>query len=130
MSIETTSTTTVADEAYSRFCRGFTDGLWDEFFALVAGEVDFSWPVAPGAGRFTGAEGRRRMEERFRLFGGRDRRMTDINVTARTVAGDTVFYEDDSSGVMDGEPYHARHCIIFTVRDGLVVGYREYIAQV
>jgi hypothetical protein len=30
---------------------------------------------------------------------------------------------------MAGVRYHGRHCIIFTVRDGLVVGYRECVAQ-
>jgi hypothetical protein len=40
-----------------------------------------------------------------------------------------VFCEDNSRGVMPGVPYHARHCIVFTVRDGLVVGYRESTAQ-
>jgi ketosteroid isomerase-like protein len=128
MSADTTTTTAIADLAYARFSRGFTDGDWDAFFELVADEVDFAWPTAPGAGRFTGADGRREMEKRFRTFGG-DRRMTDINVTARNVSGDTVFYEDDSRGVMAGVPYHGRHCIIFTVRDGLVVGYREYVGQ-
>jgi ketosteroid isomerase-like protein len=128
MSADTPTTTAIADLAYARFSHGFTDGQWDEFFDLVADEVDFAWPTAPGAGRFMGAEGREEMEQRFRTFGG-DRRMTDINVTARNVSGDTVFYEDDSRGVMAGVPYHGRHCIIFTVRDGLVIGYREYVAQ-
>jgi hypothetical protein len=103
-----TRTTAIADLAYARFCRGFTEGRWDEFFDLVADEVDFAWPTAPGAGRFTGADGRRKMEERFRAFGG-DRRMTEINVIARNVSGDTVFYEDDSHGVMAGAPSHGRH---------------------
>jgi ketosteroid isomerase-like protein len=56
--------------------------------------------------------------------------VTDFeSVFARNVSGDTVFYEDDSHGLMAGQPYHGRHCIIFTVQDGLVVGYREYVAQ-
>jgi ketosteroid isomerase-like protein len=128
MRVHTTTTTAIADLAYAQFCRGFTEGRWDEFFDLVADEVDFAWPTAPGAGRFTGTDGRKEMEKRFRTFGG-DRRMTDIHITARSVSGDTVFYEDDSHGVMAGVPYHRRHCIIFTVRDGLVIGYREYVAQ-
>lgn len=32
-------------------------------------------------------------------------------------------------GDLAGTPYHARHCIFLTVRDGKVVGYREYVAQ-
>ena len=118
----------VADEAYARFCRGFSEGAWDDFFALVADEVDFSWPAEPGAGRFAGVDGRRQMEDRFRRFGG-DSRITDITVIGRSVVGDTVFFEDDSSGVIEGEPYHALHCVVFTVRDGALVRFREYIAQ-
>jgi ketosteroid isomerase-like protein len=55
--------------------------------------------------------------------------MTDIRRTATTVAGDTVIVEDDSRGDMAGTPYHARHCIFFTIRGGLIVGYREYVAH-
>jgi ketosteroid isomerase-like protein len=117
-----------AELAYARFCTGFLTGDWDPFFHLVADEVDFAWPVEPGAGRFTGREGRRLMEEHFRVFGGA-LRMTDIRRTATTVAGDTVIFEDDSRGDLAGQAYHARHCIFFTLRDGRVVGYREYIAQ-
>ncbi len=118
----------VAERAYERFCTGFTTGEWDDFFELVAEEVDFAWPVEPGAGRFSGSEGRKRMEQHFRFFVG-DNRMTDIRRTATTVAEDTVIFEDDSRGVVAGMPYHARHCVFFTVGDGRIVGFREYIAQ-
>jgi hypothetical protein len=37
--------------------------------------------------------------------------MTDVNITARNVSGDTVVYEDDRRGVMAGVPYHGRHCM-------------------
>ena len=86
----------------------------DDFVVLVADEVDLAWPTEPGAGRFTGAEGCREMEKRFRRFGG-GMRLSEINVAARTVAGERVFCEDNSRGVMPGVPYHARHCIVFTV---------------
>lgn len=120
---------TTHDVVYDRFCRGFTNGEWDPFFELVSDEVDFYWPTNPGAGRFNGADGRAAMEERFRRFGGA-LRMTDINVIARSEIGDTVIYEDESSGDMAGTPYHARHCIFFTLQDGRVVGYREYTGDV
>ncbi len=118
----------VAELAYERFCTGFETGAWDAFFDLVAEEVDFGWPVEPGAGRFSGTEGRSRMEQHFRFFGG-EYRMTDIRRTATTVAGDTVIFEDDSRGDLAGTTYHARHCIFLTVGGGRIVGYREYIAQ-
>ena len=117
-----------AELAYARFCDGFLNGVWDPFFELVADEVEFAWPTEPGAGTFSGRAGRRLMEEHFRVFGG-DLRMTEIRRTATTVAGDTVIFEDDSRGDLAGTAYHARHCIFFTLRDGAVVGYREYIAQ-
>ena len=123
-----TDVTAVAERAYERFCAGFLTGDWDPFFELVADEIDFAWPTEPGAGTFHGAEGRRRMEQSLRVFGG-DLRMTDIHRTATTVAGDTVIFEDNSYGDMAGNPYHARHCIFFTIGDGKVVGYREYVAQ-
>ena len=46
------------------------------------------------------------MAKSFRAFGG-ESRMTGIRRTATTVAGDTVIFEDD----------------------GLIDGYREYVAQ-
>jgi hypothetical protein len=60
-SAETKATTAIADLAYAGFSRGFTDGHWDEFFELVADEADFAWPTAPGAGRYTGRNGREEM---------------------------------------------------------------------
>lgn len=123
-----TDSTAVAELAYERICAGFRTGAWDPFFELVADEVDLGWPTDPGAGRFTGADGRRRLEQQLRLFGG-DYRLTDIRRTATTVAGDTVIFEDESRGDMAGTGYHARHCIFLTVNDGKVAGWREYIAQ-
>lgn len=123
-----TDITATAELIYTRFLDGFLTGTWDPFFEHVADEVDFAWPTNPGAGEFHGAEGRALMEKNFRVFGG-DYRMTDIERTTTTVAGDTVFFEDRSRGDMNGTPYHARHCIIFTIRDEKLVGYREYIAQ-
>ena len=124
----TTDVSAVAELAYERVSKGFLTGDWDPFFELVADEVELGWPVEPGAGRFSGADGRRRLEEQLRVFGG-DFRLTDIRRTARTVTGDTVIFEDESRGDMAGTGYHARHCIFLTVRDGKVVGWREYIAQ-
>jgi hypothetical protein len=72
----------------------------------VADEVDFAWPTGPGAGRFSGTEGRTLMDKSFRAFGG-ELRATGIRRTATTVAGDTVIFEDD----------------------GLIVGYREHVAR-
>lgn len=135
MSTEITSTNNastdiaaVAELAYERFCTGFTTGSWEPFFELVADEVDFAWPVEPGSGTFHGVEGRRLMEQQFRIFGG-EYRMTEINRTATTVAGDTVIFEDDSRGDMGGTAYHRRHCVFITVGGGKVVGYREYTAD-
>jgi hypothetical protein len=69
--------------------------------------VDFAWPTGPGAGRFSGTEGRRPlMDKSFRAFGG-EPRVTGIRRTATTVVGDTVIFEDD----------------------GLIVRYREYVAR-
>ncbi len=123
-----TDVTAVAELAYERICTGFLTGAWDPFFELVADEVDLGWPTEPGAGRYTGADGRRRLEQQLGFFGG-DYRLTDIRRTATTVAGDTVIFEDESRGDMAGTGYHARHCIFLTVRDGKVVGFREYVAQ-
>jgi ketosteroid isomerase-like protein len=123
-----TDVTAVAELAYERICAGFLTGDWDPFFELVADEFDLGWPTEPGAGRYTGSDGRRRLEQQLRFFGG-DYRLTDIRRTATTVNGDTVIFEDESRGDMGGTGYHARHCIFLTVRDGKVVGWREYVAQ-
>ena len=123
-----TDVVTVAERAYERLCTGFTTGAWDPFFDMVADEVDFGWPVEPGAGRFSGSEGRRLLEQQLRVFVG-DVRLTDIRRTATTEAGDTVIFEDESRGDLGGTPYHARHCVFLTVGGGRILGFREYIAQ-
>jgi ketosteroid isomerase-like protein len=124
-----TDISSLADETYRRFSAGFSDGRWDEFFELVAEEVDFRWPAEPGAGHFTGVEGRQTFEQRVRPFGG-ESRITDVEPTARTIVGDVAIFEDEARGIVGGAPYRARHCLFFTFRDGRVVGFREYIAQV
>jgi hypothetical protein len=57
----------VAELVYGRFSAGFTTGAWDPFFELVTDEVDFVRPTGPGAGRFSGTEGRTLMDKSPRL---------------------------------------------------------------
>jgi ketosteroid isomerase-like protein len=120
--------TAIAETIYERFCSGFANGDWDAFFAYVEDELPVAWPAEPGAGSYAGAEGRQFLEQQLRFFGG-EHRITDITRTATTVAGDTVFFEDISRGEIFGAPYHARHCVILTIRNNKVAGFREYIAQ-
>jgi ketosteroid isomerase-like protein len=120
--------TAISETIYERLCSGFTNGDWDAFFAYVEDELPVTWPSGPGAGSYTGAEGRQFLEQQLRFFGG-EHRLTEITRTATSVAGDTVFFEDISRGEIGGARYHARHCVILTIREGKVAGFREYVAQ-
>jgi ketosteroid isomerase-like protein len=117
-----------AERAYEYFCEGLTSGRWGSFFDLLAAEVDLLWPYPPNAGEYSGADGRDKLIEFCGQLGGEDNRLTDIDVTRRSVAEDSVVFEDHSQGVFGGQPYDGRHCVILTMRDERVVGFREYTA--
>ena len=116
----------VAQKAYDTLTVSLQSGEWAEFFDLFGPEVDVILPAPVSSGRFTGTEGRAQLVETFSRFTPGLVRFDTVELIGKTVGADRVVFEDRATGEAFGEPYDARHCLHFIVRDGKVVGFHEY----
>jgi ketosteroid isomerase-like protein len=115
-----------AEKAYEALLEGFRSAEWKGFFDLLGAEVDCILPAPHPGQHYTGTEGREKMVEFFSQFTAGVTRFDQTEIIGRTVAEDRVVFEDWARGEVFNEPYAARHCIHFMVRDRKVTGFHEY----
>ncbi|MFH9826436.1 nuclear transport factor 2 family protein [Streptomyces bobili] len=122
------NTAVFIEEAYEQLCDGLSTGNWQPFFASLGDTVDFIWPYPPGAGHYTGAEGRNKVIEFLGLIGGDGNRLTEIRLVSKTTGSDRIIFEDLSSGEFFNQPYTGRHCVVLAVGDVKITSFHEYAA--
>jgi hypothetical protein len=105
----------------------WTEGLWDEYFALYADEFDFEFPAPPQTGRWSGKEAvaqRDQWRARFENW-----RLTTTGEDLRLYDGSWVVTCNHAEGVSNGKPFKGLLTTIFHRIDdeGRIVEYREFL---
>lgn len=113
----------VATEAARRWVEGAASGDWSAFKHMLAEDVRFSVP-APGLAP-TGVG--RAEADRFFSFLAENVRTTLVvkNVLA---SGGTVGFEIRAEGLLQGRTMANHLFLVLVVHEGVVTGFREYIA--
>jgi ketosteroid isomerase-like protein len=112
-----------AREALRRWIAGAGGGDWRPLVELLAPDVAFSVPVDGFLGNRTG---RADAERFFAYLTGAVR--ADLEPTSMLVDGDRVAFEVAVHGRWQGRPFRQGLCLVFVVRDGVIVEFREYLA--
>jgi ketosteroid isomerase-like protein len=113
----------VASDAMRRWITGAATGDWSELIEVIDPDVTFHVPVPGFEGIQHGIDAARRFFDRIAAT-----IRAELAVEASFAAGPRVGFEVAVVGTLDGEPFRQRLCLVFDVRDGLVHGFREYLA--
>ena len=113
----------VAHDAMRRWITGAATGDWSELIDVIDPDVTFHVPVAGFEGIQHGIDAARRFFDRIAAT-----IRADLTVDAAFAAGSRAGFEVAVVGTLEGEPFRQRLCLVFDIRDGLVSGFREYLA--
>lgn len=116
-------------KAWQAFEEGWARGQWNAYTALLSTEMEFSFPVGPFRGKYFGREGYEKMLAKIASDSQTGYRLT---FTVRHVSqnADTVLYEYEAEGNLDGYAYKSCNAIAFQIRAGKIAGYREYFGDI
>ncbi len=123
------ATITVARKAYDLFAQGWTTGDFTPYIELLADEMIFWFPTGTHRGKFEGIEGRQQMIAKCRDHEVAGDRLTFSEPYHVLTDGDSVMFEFASEGLYAGKPYEGHNAIAFMIRDGEVIGFREYFGD-
>ncbi|MEL6555593.1 MAG: nuclear transport factor 2 family protein [Cyanobacteria bacterium J06621_11] len=118
-----------ARKAFDLFAQGWATGNFDLYIALLAEEMTFWFPMGTHRGKFSGAEGRQEMIAKCRDHEAAGDRLTFSSPHYALSDESSVIFEFESEGLYAGEPYKGHNAIAFEVKDGKVVGFREYFGD-
>lgn len=122
-----TTTIQVAAAAFQDFQTGLATGDWSEFLQRLHPDFYFWFPAGPFQGMNYG-------QERAAAFFAIVRKLfpegLQLEVLQITSNATNVVFEVRSRGVMLGQPYENQAAVAFEIRDGKVIGYREYLGVV
>ena len=128
-----TSAQDTADRAFQAWQRGEHDGIYDDFLALMSAREDFviySHPLEK-QGVLHGAAA---YDALHKLIDGRTEKPNHLTFSRvkRFDSSDEIAFQFDSNGnVADMDaPYHGCNAIFFTIKNGKVAGFREYLGIV
>jgi ketosteroid isomerase-like protein len=112
-----------AREALRHWISGAADGDWSRLIGMLAPDVAFSVPVEG----FHGDRHGRSEASRFFAHLAEAVR-AELTPTVALVHGDRVAFEVSVRGRWLERPFRQALCLVFVVRDGLIVEFREYLA--
>ena len=113
----------VAQSAMAHWQHGAASGDWSNLVALMAADVTYHVPV-PG---FEGIQHGVPAAERFFDYLSANFR-GELRV-ASTLIGDTrIGFEVRVAGTFHGKRFTQALCLVFTIRDGAVASFAEYLA--
>ncbi len=117
----------VAEQAFTHLTRALATGAWDPFFALLADDLTFSFPM----GKYLGThQGKDKAMEFFRYVSATFPKGILVTEVMRKSGGSTTFvYEFRDEGELRGEPYKNRVAVSFDVCGARICGYREYFGS-
>jgi ketosteroid isomerase-like protein len=112
-----------AREALQHWISGAAGGDWSRLIGMLDPDVEFSVPV-------DGFHGNRRgRSEAHRFFGHLAEAVrAELTATSALVCGDRVAFEVSVRGHWRERPFRQALCLVFVVRDGRIVEFREYLA--
>lgn len=121
----------IAARAFAAWEKGESSGDYDDFKLLLgAAEFEiFSHPLAPARGTFRGSDALAKMRE---LIAGREKTPNALRFSNVSIAaGEEVFvFQFDSEGtVAGGFVYRGWNAIALTIKNGKIVGFREYVGD-
>ena len=109
--------------AMNHWIIGAATGDWTRLIAMLDPAVTFHVPVDGFAGVRHG------VADAVRFFDWLAATVrADLVVHAALTGESCTAFEVRATGTMAGEPFTQRLCLIFDTRDGLVTGFREYLA--
>ncbi len=120
----------VAGRAYEAFAQGWASGDFAAYLAMLAPEMEFSFPAGAHRGHVTGAEGHRRMVAKVRDHSDAGQRLTLEPPIALMIDGDWASVLFESHGTFGDYQYRAHNLIAFRVEEGRITGFREFLGDV
>jgi len=120
---------TTARTAFKKFQSGWASGDFSDYLALITDDFEFSFPTGEHRGVFTGNAGREKMIAKCRDDAASGARLTLSEPRTVAVDGQTVIFEFESAGDLDGQPYKGRNIIVLEIHGERVQGYREYFGD-
>ena len=122
-----------ANRAFAAWQKGEHDGVYDDFLALMSAREEFviySHPLEK-RGVLRGGEGYDALRE---LIAGRIKNPNQLTFSNAKVYenGGEIAVQFDSNGRTAGSaaPYNGYNAIFFTIKDGKVAGFREYLGYI
>jgi hypothetical protein len=112
--------------AFRAFALGWSTGDFEPYVAMLADEVEFSFPEGDLRGHVSGAEGRARMIAKCRGHASAGERLRLGEPSHISRGGDTTVFEFVAEGVLASGYFRGEIAIAIAVRDRRVVGFREY----
>ncbi|MHA4819839.1 nuclear transport factor 2 family protein [Streptomyces aculeolatus] len=115
------------DEVVEAFGKAWTEGAWDDYFAMYADEFVFEFPSPPLTGRWSGAEAVEHRDRWRAMF--EASRLTTTGEDLRLYDGFWVVSCNHAEGILRGKPHKG---LLTTVlhridEDGRIVEYREFL---
>lgn len=109
--------------AMNHWIIGAATGDWTRLIAMLDSSVTFHLPVEGFSGVRHGTD------DAIRCFAWLSETMRADLVVHSILMGEAgVAFEVRVTGTMREEPFTQRLCLVFEMRDGLVTGFREYLA--
>ena len=121
------STEQVAERFIDLHRRGWATGEWGEYLALISDDFTFWMPAGDVRGKNVGKTAWERYVRSATQAG---TRLTISAPQVLTMSGDHFVFESTSEGLLFGKvPWKNRVAISVDVRDGKIVGFREYFGD-
>ena len=118
-----------ARHAYELFAQGWSSGDFEPYIALLADEMEFWFPTGAHRGKYSGAAGRREMIAKCHDHTIAGDRLT-LHPPQHVLVGESsVMFEFEAEGIYADKPYKGHNAIAFVMKDGKVVGFREYFGD-
>ncbi len=112
-----------ATAAFERFRHGLATGDWAGWFACLAEDVAFSFPI----GKYRGVHvGKAKAVEFFTFVAQTFPDGLTLELDRVVANGATAVFEFRDWGRLGGEPYQNRVALSLDVRGDKICGYREY----
>jgi len=112
-----------AHQALQHWISGAADGDWSRLIGMLDPEVAFSVPVEGFRGD------RRGRAEASRFFAHLSEAVrAELTPTSTLVQGDRVAFEIAVNGRWLERPFRQALCLVFVVREGRIIEFREYLA--
>lgn len=117
----------VANRAFGFLKKGFSDGDFEPYFAMLSEDYTFCLPLEPARGEHRGVE---KAREYYRMSKDTGSWLNLHDPFSVTGNDKTVIFEFEVNGVIEGKDFRNRIAIALDVRGDKISGFREYLGDV